>query len=253
LISKNQDIEVIMHSWAPELEQELRREFAPVTAAFESNPGSEYFKNASWPGCKDVQGGCPWIAVSWAYSMKRSIELMRQREAETGVQFSNVVFYRPDVLLFKDIIISDILTDRRTVYTTTWGDSRCGDFHHIMARDVAIEFTRLYDVVTTGSKSCSVGCVDGHLDRQCFKRRYLEGVGIPTSDSHIHVPGDEDVYRSWFQGGDCKATNHFEELKEFGFTRNDYETVKRDGHKDADACPPDTLPPCSCSRMPFDA
>jgi hypothetical protein len=95
LISKDPDIEVIMHSWAPELEQELRREFAPVTAAFESNPGSEYFKNDSWPGCKDVQGGCPWIAVSWAYSMKRSIELMRQREAETGVQFSNVVFLPP--------------------------------------------------------------------------------------------------------------------------------------------------------------
>jgi hypothetical protein len=252
VISKNPGIEVIMHSWAPELKRELLREFAPVLWAFETNPGKEYFQEVSLPGCKHVEGGCPWIAVSWSYSIKVSVELMRQREIETGVQYSNVMFYRPDVLVFTDIIIPDILTDRRTVYTTNWANERCGDFHHIMARDVAFEFAKFYDVVTTGSKSCSVGCLDGKSSRQCFKRGYLDGVGIPSQNTHVSAGIDEDVYRTMFRGQACSANKHLVDLKEFGFTRDDYEDIQRDR---PESCPVDVampIPlPCSCSTLQF--
>jgi hypothetical protein len=227
IISRNPDIEVIMHSWTPEMERELRREFAPVIAEFESNPGMRYFENASLPGCKDVIGGCLWRQVSWSYSLKRSVELMRQREYETGVLYSNVIFYRPDVLLFKDIIIADILTDRRTVYTTRWGDGHCGDFHFIMARDSAIEFAKMYDVVTTGSLSCSVSCVDGRQDSQCYKGRYLEHVGIPTEETHINAGADEDVYRTMIEKAICPTSDHYLELKELGFTQDDLNNAQQ--------------------------
>jgi len=225
LINKNPGIEVIMHSWMPKLERELRSEFKPVTAAFESNPGEAYFKNVSLPGCKHVPGGCPWIAVSWAYSTKRGVELMLQREIETGVRYTNVMFYRPDVLLFKDIVISNIVKDSRTVYTSSWG--KCGDFHHIMARDTAIQFAQFYDVVTTGSSNCSVGCINGKRDDQCWKRSFLEQVGLRTENTDVVVlDGDENAYRGLFQRPVCGLRKRLDELKEFGFRRNDYEDVE---------------------------
>ena len=119
-----------LQSWNPDLVWELSNLYHPQAARFEHNESFDKQIQSKVVGDDDYRG------ISQALAIKRSFELCK---------FSNydlVISYRPDVLLWKDMVLKNINPSVVTVNAHPDGQ---GDFHFIMGPELAAKFGGVFD------------------------------------------------------------------------------------------------------------
>jgi hypothetical protein len=124
--------DIFIHCWSTDLEDRLVDLYKPKKWLFEDNRRYNGLINASIDTPENFAQG------SQVLSITKTLELMHS----TGVRYDRVVIIRPDVLLWKDMVLSRYDLDK--VYVNQWKE-QLGDFHFVMNYDNSIIFGRAFD------------------------------------------------------------------------------------------------------------
>ena len=103
-MAANPGMRVVAHSWAFDQRDAFLRAFRPAVYAFEDNRALEAGMRRWAEGTSN-----DWTQLSRAYSFMKAAQLVRDLEARDGERFDAVVFYRPDVLLVRDLDVAAAL------------------------------------------------------------------------------------------------------------------------------------------------
>jgi hypothetical protein len=155
------EFDVFIHSWSTDLELDLVELYTPKKWLFEDN--RIYNEEIN----EKITSPQNFAQCSQLLSMKKSIELMESN----GIKYNKVIVIRPDVLLWKDMILSKY--DETKVYVNKWIEC-LGDFHFIMNYDNSIIFKGMFDFAGTSEVCYGEG----------FIKKYL--------NSHLQYPIIED-------------------------------------------------------------
>jgi hypothetical protein len=148
------DFDFYIHSWNYDLETELLNLYNPVKYKFENNDDytnelesyKKYIKNVSKfelrKNRKKYLG-----QMSQALSIKKVIELVEESESS----YDQIILYRPDVLLWKDMDLKKYDTDKIYVTGHKGHGGFGGDFHFVMNMRNANKFKNLYDSLHQGN------------------------------------------------------------------------------------------------------
>jgi hypothetical protein len=145
--------------------------------------------------------------VSFLLSIKKVGELLENYVKENNKNYDRVIIYRPDVLLYEPIRLSNY--DFNTIYCNA--PSTNGDFHFIMSFENMKTFTKGYDYI---SKELKPAC---HFFHREFVSKILNkniGIGGFVGDS-INPPFHQEVIRKI----DLPIYNSYiskEDIEEFG-------------------------------------
>jgi hypothetical protein len=129
IIDANPDFsfDFYIYSYNPDLEQELINLYKPIKTQFENNKIYEnYF----------LTFGGEYNQVSYAYSVKKGIELMES----TNIFYNRIIIYRPDLLLYKQMLLHEY--DPEKIYANAHVGSG-GDFHFVMNMQNAKKFMEI--------------------------------------------------------------------------------------------------------------
>ena len=139
IIEANPDctFDFFLHSWHPDLTDDLISLYNPTKHLFESNSiyKDEILKLLKVSGCRQKFYG----QVSMCLSFKKVTEMLQSYVEETDNEYDLVIFYRYDVLLWKDMNLSEYSPDKLYVNGDEQGRV-VGDFHFVMNYDNAIDF-----------------------------------------------------------------------------------------------------------------
>lgn len=148
IVEANPDCEFdfFLHSWHPDLGDELVSLYNPTKHLFESN---DTYKDKLLKLLADTNSLEQFYGqTAMCLSFKKVTELLQSYVEETHKEYDLVIFYRYDVLLWKDMKLSEYLPEKMYVDA----DAKCGaiaDFHFVMNYDNAIEFgLNLYDSIS---------------------------------------------------------------------------------------------------------
>lgn len=168
IVDANPDCEFdfFLHSWHPDLNDELVDLYSPIACLSEScvDYRDQVLDVLSATDSREQFYG----QVSMCLSIKKVTALLQDHVKETLKEYDLVVFYRYDLLLWKDMLLSEYSPEN--IYVN--GDARCrgiGDFHFVMSYDNAIKFgSGLYDSISIENppKDHKVikGFVEGRMD-----------------------------------------------------------------------------------------
>jgi len=112
-IFNNNDVDVFIHTWSHELEEELTRLYNPKDAIFEKQ--IEFKPKASH------RGKSRW------YSNKSVLDLVRKSENKSGKKYDAVMVTRFDTMFLKDMLFDEY--DPSYFYAPNWNNpplKRCG-------------------------------------------------------------------------------------------------------------------------------
>jgi hypothetical protein len=137
-VNENFVFDFFIHSWNEDLQQNLLEIYNPKKYCFENNT---YYNNiiTSVISKPEDFGG-----VSGSLSLKKSLELKEFHEFQNDIEYDIVIIYRFDVLIWKDLILSDYDTEN-FIYVNGWDGSCMGDFHFVMSNNNSRKFRYLYD------------------------------------------------------------------------------------------------------------
>jgi hypothetical protein len=187
IIGVNPGVEVLIHSWNPDVALNFSEYLSPVRGIYEVNSVYQQKFMAVLKICKTSSVS----QISKAFSFMQAGRLMLEREAERGQKFKRVLFIRSDVLLLSAFRIRDMVADPKVVYVS----SVCGnnsDSYYAMSRDAAVTFSGIYNAI--GADFPARVSVNGR--RQCeassrhWMTRFIEdkmNMTVGTSDSQAHV------------------------------------------------------------------
>jgi len=132
-----------IHTWHPELQQELVELYSPKSYLFESNDiyTQELLNKIHSCGAPVQDFG----QVSHCLSIKRVTDLLEQYVTKSETQYDRTIFYRLDVLLWKDIILEQYSQD--TIYCNHCTNQN-GDFHFVMNYHNALLFGNIYNSIS---------------------------------------------------------------------------------------------------------
>jgi len=127
-----------IHSWNPDLREELLELYNPVYSNFEYN--TKYTEKIN----KIIKSGDTFSTISTAISIEKGIELIE----DSGEIYDYVIIYRPDVILWKPMIL-----DRYNVSDTVYLNSSAhSDFHFVMNYENMKKFKSLYEYLKIDAK-----------------------------------------------------------------------------------------------------
>lgn len=125
------DFDFFIHCWNTDLQNELCNLYDPVKYTFEKNepllkPYEEYGDHAI-------------RQISQAFAIQRGIELIES----TNIHYDQVIIYRPDILLWKNMDLKKY--DQSKIYVNAHQDhgGSGGDFHFVMNLENASNFKNL--------------------------------------------------------------------------------------------------------------
>jgi len=129
------DVDIFIHCWNVDLEEELVSLYKPKKYVFEDNNkyADEISSQCVLP--KDFGG------ISQALSIRKVLELQEQYSITNSIEYDIVVLFRPDVLIWSDMIFSKY--DLQYFYTDGHDDNN-GDIYFIMSPEHAVLFKDLY-------------------------------------------------------------------------------------------------------------
>jgi len=141
--SENYEFDIFCHSWAFQLKDELTALYKPKLALFEDNrlyndDINRYLKNNDK---NDFNG------ISQAITIKKSIELKETYEKLNNISYDYVILYRYDVLLWKDMILTNYNLENN-IYANGYPSS---DFHFIMNNNNSYQFKSIYESLNNGN------------------------------------------------------------------------------------------------------
>ena len=167
IVQPDHQYDFFLHSWNPDLEEELVQLYKPVAYSFEDN---RLYNDEISKLCvkEDDFGG-----ISQALSTKKSIELKEQYEKEHKITYDLVLLYRYDVLLWKDIRLGDYDTEK--IYVNAHDNSN-GDFHFVMNNNNAKKFKYLYDSIKLGNQYQHHFWIKNYVEKYMKKKLYMDDI-----------------------------------------------------------------------------
>ena len=146
-------------------------------------------------------------------------------EKNQKFRYNFVIFYRPDVIVLQKNKVSEIIRHNQSAYVPIWihrklyWQSFCGDTHFMMTRDASEKFAQMYNIVKYGNDNCTVACMNGKGDQQCYKYNFLKNT-MNMSVGHTGIRGsrEEHLVCAWF-GHMCFSSYHAPFMKDYMFSR----------------------------------
>jgi hypothetical protein len=143
--SKNYSIDVFCHCWNEDIKNDIIELYQPVKYLFEDN------RNYN----EEIEQLCrlptDFSGISQALTIKKSIELKEQYESEHNIMYDIVILYRYDVLLWKDIVLSNYTDLDNKIYVNAHPEKN-GDFHFVMNQEKSTKFKNLYNSINLGNR-----------------------------------------------------------------------------------------------------
>lgn len=136
--NSNMEIDTFIHCWNEDLSSSLDNLYTPKISLYENN---NIYEDEILMRCKDKT---QFAAISQALSIKRVLQLKESYEKLNHFNYDIVILYRPDILLWKDIILNNYDNILNHIYVNAHPDGG-GDFHFIMSSDNSKKFKELYD------------------------------------------------------------------------------------------------------------
>lgn len=160
-----------IHSWNKDLEAALRKLYNPVSAIFEDNIKYKELFDAKINNINEYGG------VSSLLSLKKAIELVEQHH----VFYDQIIIYRPDVLIWKDINLK--LYDHKKIYVNAHpgGD---GDFHFIMNSANMSRFKWCYNWISRDNPYAVHSSIRRFVESKMGDLLYMDDI-IPGSDQEV--------------------------------------------------------------------
>ena len=138
LIDVNDNVDTFIHCWTPDVESDMVRIYKPKSFLFEENDiYSEEFKRK----CSIFRGRA-YNRASFLLSIQKSLSLM----VESGEEYDSVLVIRPDVILFKNLILSELQLVDNIVYSNN-GRVHPGDFFYLMNYNTSKIFRNMYEKI----------------------------------------------------------------------------------------------------------
>ena len=150
IIDVNENVDVFIHCWTPPAEENMVINYNPKLYLFEDNDiYAEQFSNK----CKDhtiKKTGVPYMMefnrASFLFSIKKSLLLLKEFEEKENIKYDKILVIRPDVVLFKELNMSDLVLEDNIVISND-GRAHPGDFFYIMNSFTAYKFLQMYDII----------------------------------------------------------------------------------------------------------
>lgn len=179
IVEANPDCEFdfFLHTWHPDLSDDLISLYNPIKHSFEWN---SVYKNTILEVLNTAQL-LPkperfYGQVSMCISFKRVTELLQSYVEETHTEYELVIFYRYDVLLWKDMKLSEYSPANLYVNADTKGH-HVGDFHFVMNYDNALEFgLGLYDSISENNPPRDHKVIKGYVQNYMNKRLTMDNI-----------------------------------------------------------------------------
>ena len=160
IIDVNNDYEtdVFIHSWSTDIKEDLITLYNPKQHLFEDNHiySSEIESKCDVPS--DYGG------ISQALSIKKVLELKERSEAQSGLDYDIIILFRPDVLIWNDMIFSSY--DLSYFYTDGM-DNNNGDIHFVMSSESSRQFKQLYESLDYGNKHIQHSWIKTFIIKYC--------------------------------------------------------------------------------------
>ena len=179
IVEVNPDCEFdfFMHSWHPDLHDELVDLYSPVDGLSESclDYRDQVFEvlraTDSRPSVKQFYG-----QVSICLSIKKVTALLQDHVKETLKEYDLVIFYRYDLLLWKDMLLSEYSPEYIYVNGDSWRGG-IGDFHFVMSYDNAIEFgSGLYDSISIENPPRDHVVIKGYVQNYMHQKLTMDSI-----------------------------------------------------------------------------
>ena len=130
------DVDIFIHSWNVDLQEELVSLYKPTEYVFEDN--NKY--------AEEISSQCvtptDFSGISQALTIRKVLELKEEYSRANGFEYDIIIVFRPDVLIWKDMIFSryDL---KNYFYVDGHGDNN-GEMYFVMSSDHAALFKDLY-------------------------------------------------------------------------------------------------------------
>jgi hypothetical protein len=131
-INPNYEFDFFIQSWNCDLKEDLIKLYKPKNTLFEDQ--RQYIDLIN----KNKINRYGYTAQKLA--IKKSLEIMLEYSRVNNINYDRVIIYRPDVLLWKDIIITNYNKD--IIYVN---HSLNEDFHFIMSQENSLLFSKLFE------------------------------------------------------------------------------------------------------------
>jgi hypothetical protein len=199
-------VDVFIHCWNTDLETQLVELYSPKKYCFENNEIYNEEILQKTVNREDFSG------ISQALTMRKSIELMQEYENENNFKYHLVILYRPDVMLWKDMVLDEYNTD--LIYVNNYsGHGNCnGDFHFVMNSANSNEFKELYFSTDKGNPHRVHHWIQQFIKDFMHKELHMD---------NIHAAGDQELLRKIRQCSINSGRTNFETLAVYGLTESE--------------------------------
>jgi hypothetical protein len=199
------DIDIFIHSWNVDLQEELVSMYKPVKYVFEDNNIYADEINSHCIVPKDFGG------ISQALTIKKVLELQEHYSLENNITYDIVVLFRPDVLIWKDMVLSKY--DLNYFYTCGHLNNN-GDIYFVMSSKDALVFKGLYNSLKHGNR---------HIQHEWIKTFIIRYCNLSVKGD-ILIPGkDFEVLRHIYQTSILNGYITYDILLEYGILPSDIE------------------------------
>lgn len=177
--NKEFKIDTFIHSWNFDLAADLESLYCPVISLFEDN---EMYSDEIEERCQNKND---FSGISQALSIKRVIQIKEQYERDKGLNYDMVVIYRPDVLLWKDMLFKKY--DVSSGVFVNSHDGFNGDFHFVMSSDDSKSFKGLYDSALKGNSHTRHQWIKNFIEAHMKSNILMDDI-MPGRDQEIARP-----------------------------------------------------------------
>jgi len=205
LANADYDIDIFIHCWNLDLKEELITLYKPANHLFEDNTiyADEISSFCVVP--KDFGG------ISQALSIQKVLELQEEYSATHGIKYDIVIVFRPDVLIWRDMIFSRY--DLESFYTDGHEHNN-GDIFFVMSAKHAMLFKDLYLSLRNGNRHARHSWIRDFIIRYC---------NMPIRGDTL-IPGkDYEVLRHIYQTSLANGHITYDMLREYDILPTDIE------------------------------
>ena len=205
LANPEYDVDIFIHCWNIDLEGELVSMYKPTKYLFEDNNkySGEITSRCVVP--KDFGG------ISQALSIQKVLELQEEHAATNGLRYDIIVLFRPDVLIWKDMIFSKY--DLEYFYTDGH-EGNNGEALFVMSSEHAALFKDLYLSLRFGNK---------HAPHEWIKTFLVKYCNIEVQTDTLMPGKDFEVLRHIYQTSITNGHITYDTLRQYDILPSDIE------------------------------
>lgn len=196
-----------IHSWNTDLEYELTKLYNPIVSKFEDN---NIYKDViiSKLEYSGVSQGC-FALASHSLSIKFGCELIEDYVNTSNTQYDFVILYRPDILIWKDVILNQY--DNNCITLNNYQDYR-GDFHFIMNYSNMLKFKNVWE---------SISPQNPPFEHRLFPKYIQEFIRIPVKNDNVIAGEHQAPIRYIHTSMIASHKMRIEDIICYGFTEDE--------------------------------